>query len=354
MYKTSENFSVQKYHEILSVEFPDFLYKYISLPIMQRLNGVGLLCGTDWTPLFNNQFYYSRLDHSIGVALIIWNFTHDKKQTLAGLFHDVSSPAFSHVSDFRCGDALTQESTEKLNGRMVSEDQMLIDMLKGEGFYAYEVRDYHKFPIADNAMPGLSADRLEYMYPSGASLDARWSLSEIQENYSQIAVLTNERGEKELGFMNESAALKYMKKFIDISMLLQHNEDKVAMQLMADVLTRAIYCGFLDEKDLYTFSEQDIIKLFQEQAYANIDEEFNKLFFTFRKMRKVEHTEHPLDDSYCVSLDVKKRYVDPLVCGVNGSKAIRVSRICREAKNYIDEFLNYNDTKYGCVPWIRA
>lgn len=354
MYKSSENFSISKYHEILCPEFPDFLYKYISLPIMQRLNGVGLLCGTDWTPLFHNHFYYSRLDHSIGVALIIWNFTHDKKQTLAGLFHDVSSPAFSHVTDFRNGDALKQESTEELNGRMVSEDQMLIDMLKEEGYYAYEVRDYHRFPIADNPMPGLSADRLEYMYPSGASLDARWSMDEIKTNYSQIAVLTNERGQMELGFMNEQAAFEYAKKFIDISMLLQHNEDKIAMQLMADLLNRAIACGFLDEKDLYSISEQDIIKLFQEQAYADIDEEFNRLYFTFRKMKKVEHTEHPIPDAYCVSLDVKKRYVDPLVCGVNGGKAIRVSKIRREAKECITEFLNYRDTKYGCVPWIRS
>lgn len=51
-----ENFAA-KYHKILCKKTPDFLSKYISLPILKRLEGVGLLCGTDWTPLFHNSFF---------------------------------------------------------------------------------------------------------------------------------------------------------------------------------------------------------------------------------------------------------------------------------------------------------
>ena len=76
-------YDIKKYHKILSPDYPDFLDRYIDLPILKRLSGVGLLCGTDWTHLYKNRFYYSRLDHSVGVALIIWHFTHDKKQTLS-------------------------------------------------------------------------------------------------------------------------------------------------------------------------------------------------------------------------------------------------------------------------------
>lgn len=66
---------INAYYEILSKDFPAFLHPYLELPLLRRLEGVGLLCGTDWTSLYNNRFFYSRLDHSIGVALIIWNFT---------------------------------------------------------------------------------------------------------------------------------------------------------------------------------------------------------------------------------------------------------------------------------------
>ena len=50
-------FNIQEYHKILSNEFPDFLKEYIHTPAMQRLSGIGLLCGTDWTPLYKNRFY---------------------------------------------------------------------------------------------------------------------------------------------------------------------------------------------------------------------------------------------------------------------------------------------------------
>ena len=139
-------YSIQKYHQILSPDWPDFLQKYLELPLLKRLEGVGLLCGTDWTKLYKNRFYYSRLDHSVGVALIIWHFTQDKAQTIAGLLHDVSTPVFSHVSDFRKGDALTQTATESDNARLLRSNEALLSLLKKDGLSIDQVEDYHKYP----------------------------------------------------------------------------------------------------------------------------------------------------------------------------------------------------------------
>lgn len=339
-----------EYHGSLCKDRPDFLEKYISLPIMQRLDGIGLLCGTDWTPLFHNYFKYSRLDHSIGTALITWNFTHDKKQTLASLLHDVSTPAFSHVSDFKNGDALTQSSTEDLNARMIDEDKELQDLLSADGIKTTEVNDYHIYPICDNEMPGLSADRLEYMYPSGAALDKVWTIEDAIKNYSHIKVLKNEKNLPELGFDETEACLEYTKKFIDISLILQHNEDKIAMQLMADVLSAAEKESIATEKDFYDFTEAQLIDRFERYAGQNKETEFSKLFRTFRGMTKIIRSETPIQGSYCISLKVKQRYVDPLVETDNGSK--RISVICAEAKKYIADFLAYNDSRYGAVEYL--
>ena len=264
-----EVFSIEKYHSILCSEVPDFLYEYISFPSLQRLNGIGLLCGTDWTPLFHNHFFYSRLDHSIGVALIVWNFTHDKKQTLAALFHDVSTPVFSHVVDFLNGDALTQESTEHLTSVFINEDLALSQKLFMDGIYKYEIDDYHKYPVADNEIPGLSADRLEYMYPSGAALDKVWSIKEVKSNYKNIVLLKNEKNEPELGFRNLEEAVRYTKKFCEISLILQHNEDKISMQLLADSLKCALEKKFIREEDLYTMSEKEMIFLLDKKYLSN-------------------------------------------------------------------------------------
>ena len=86
------------YFKILSKEFPDFLNDYIYTSEMQKLEGINQICGSYWRKpdIYNNM--YSVLMHSVGVALIIWNFTHDKRQTLAGLFHDIFLLLFKKLS----------------------------------------------------------------------------------------------------------------------------------------------------------------------------------------------------------------------------------------------------------------
>ena len=346
-----EQFTAQAYHSILYSDVPDFLADYLELPLVARLKGVGLLCGTDWTPLFKNQFFYSRFDHSVGVALIVWNFTHDKKQTIAALLHDVSTRAFSHVTDFRNGDALTQESSEDINANLIDSNASLAVLLKRDGLTASDVDDYHRYPVADNSCPGLNADRLEYMYPSGAALCGEWTISQVRENYSHICVLVNEQGQSELGFDDEEAALTYTKKFTSIALLLQHNEDKIAMQLLADVVSRAVSCKFITEDDLFSLSEKELIERFDAFALQKKDIVFSRLHHTFRTMTKVEHTDSALDGHYCVSLAVKKRYVVPLVKQKDGT-VTRITGCNPEAKKIIADFLSYTDSPYGCVPVV--
>ncbi len=346
----------ENYHNILCPEKPDFIFEYASLPIMLRLDGVGLLCGTDWTPLFKNRFFYSRLDHSIGCALIIWNFTHNKKQTLAGLFHDIATPAFSHVIDFKNGDVKNQSSTEEPTRDMINEDLTLSQLLFNDGIYKYEIDDYSKYPIAENPRPGLNADRLEYMYPSGAALCDEWSLDEIKENYSFIKVLKNENGLDELGFSDLEAACNYTKKFLNISKVLQKHEDKISMQLLADTITKAMECKFLSDFDLFQLDEKSIVRCFDriilenQNANENSLADFCRLWKTFRGMKKVVRSENPIENSYNLNLDVKKRYVDPLVETNNGP--MRISKIKTDAKNMIDDFLNFKDSTFGSVPWL--
>ena len=75
------NEPIKQYFKILSDEIPDFLIEYINTPEMQKQAGISVSCGTIYSKLYN-QMWYSSLDHSVAVALIIWNFTKDKKQTL--------------------------------------------------------------------------------------------------------------------------------------------------------------------------------------------------------------------------------------------------------------------------------
>ena len=145
-------------------EIPAILSDCAETPCMQRLKAVGMNCGCEYTAFlrFAGLKPYSRFDHSLGVALIVWHFTHDGQQAVAGLLHDVASPVFAHVVDFLRGDYLVQESTEDGTRAIIEADATLQRALTSFGLKTDGVCDYHIYPIADNDSPRLSADRLEY------------------------------------------------------------------------------------------------------------------------------------------------------------------------------------------------
>ena len=406
------DYDISEYFNILCPrdDWPPFLDKYLKLPVLQRLAGVGLLCGTDWTPLYKNRFYYSRLDHSKGVALIVWHFTHDKAQTIAGLLHDISTPVFSHVSDFRKGDTLTQTATEEPTSRIIRGDAELDRLLAEDGLTAAQVEDYHIYPIADNEIPQLSADRLEYMFPSGMALDGSWTMEEIRRCYNDLTILKNEEGRDELGFRSLEVAELYCEHFCMIGHILQLNENKLTLQLLGQIMNMAEKAGLLSESDFMTLSEREVMERLDdytkhdrhtkldrhaelvsasitssEQRFRNNfgmtksnDVEchceaepkqstsrdiLSRYYHTFRTMTKIEHTNEALPENeyFCVNLKVKQRYINPLVVAQNSAvvstdstnvKSVRLSDISEKARRIIEDFKSYSDTPYGCVKLI--
>lgn len=355
-----------RYQKILCPEFPPFLEKYLSLKILARLKDIGLLCGTDWTPLFKNRFYYSRFEHSVNCALIVWNWTHSKRETVAALLHDVSTPLFSHVIDFKNGDALKQESTEDKNAAMIHGDAELAAALEQDGLSAADVDDYHRFPICDNEVPRLSADRLEYMFPSGAALDKIFSLREVKRVYDDLTLCTNEDGMCEFAFKSEKTALLYFRKTLHIGYLLQHNEDKMAMQLLAHVVNLALECGAISESELYSMSEKKIIErwdaaLLESQGRAGegdnlqdaLHADFLRHYKTFRNMKKITRGTRAIRNHFNVRLDVKRRYINPLVLLDDKHTNARLCSINAHAEKMRIDFLNYNDAPYASVPLVH-
>lgn len=82
-------------HEYLQVfideEYPEFIDKYLNTKTLNRLRSVTQFCGSDYTNLYSPRFLYTRFDHSLVVAHMTWHFTHDKKETIAALLHDIAT-----------------------------------------------------------------------------------------------------------------------------------------------------------------------------------------------------------------------------------------------------------------------
>lgn len=111
------------YHEFI----PDYVQDIMKTSLFQRLKDVGMNCGMEYTQFepFKDCRGVSRYNHSIGVALIVYHFTHDKHQTIAALLHDIATPVFAHVIDFMYHDYTNQEATENLTEMMIKENKEL-------------------------------------------------------------------------------------------------------------------------------------------------------------------------------------------------------------------------------------
>ena len=161
-YMESRNKDLKEYFNILEPEFPIWLNDYINTKEMLKQQYISITCGTIYSDLFESEFFFSSLDHAIAVALIIWHFTKDKKQTLSGLFHDIATPVFKHCVDFMNKDYITQESTEDLTTQIIENSEEIMTLLQRDKIKLNEIDNYHLYPIADNDTPQLSSDRLEY------------------------------------------------------------------------------------------------------------------------------------------------------------------------------------------------
>lgn len=330
------------YTSIYTNKTPVLLAELANTPEMKRLTDIGMHCGCDYTnlPIYHQvRCHYTRYMHSIGVANIVWHFTQDIKQAVAGLLHDISTPAFAHTIDFLNGDHLNQESTEEKTLHFIENSKEIMALLKKHAIKVEDVCDYQKYPIADNNTPMLSADRLEYTLGNGYIIYNE-DLSEIQDIYNNLTVTKNENHIDELCFKSQATA----KKFVDISLrnsyLYVTDEERLVMQYLADIIQLAISTSVLLFDDLFTTESNVISKLKRSNKTS-------KLWDTYTKISAVSTTDNRKSDVYCVNIPAKKRYIDPLVLTETSPK--RISSIDNATKNKIDEFLNLDFDK-----WIYA
>lgn len=315
--------------DIYSNDFPVFIKELINTPEFKRLSNVGMNCGCEYTsfPIFSKGKDYTRYEHSIGVALIIWHFTKDIKQSIAGLLHDISSPVFAHVIDFLNGDHETQESTEEKTEEIIANSMDIQEILKKYNLSTKDVYDYHMYPIADNDFPLLSADRLEYTLGNAFYYGFK-SMEEIRDMYEDLVVSINEFGQSEISFSTLNKAIEFTSVSIENSKVYSSNVDRFAMQYLADLLKLAVSKRVISMKDLYTVENQVISKLKKDEELKSLWKDFTKLSQIFTSKEKPEY-------GYWVNIPAKKRYINPQVV----SKG-RVSNLSKNLSREIDDFLN--------------
>lgn len=139
-------------------EIDEVLVELINSNAVQRLKGIHQVGATY---LIDPKLNVTRYEHSIGVMLLIRLLEGSLEEQIAGLLHDISHTAFSHVIDFALNNK-NEDYHEMIYDEVISNSQ-IPKILKKYGYnYKDILDDETKWTILEKDAPKLCADRIDY------------------------------------------------------------------------------------------------------------------------------------------------------------------------------------------------
>lgn len=111
----------------------------------------------------------TRYEHSVGVMLLVRRVGGGLREQVAALLHDVSHTAFSHVIDHVFHDAGTQSYHERQKAWWLERTDAPA-VLARHGLDWHDFLDDDAFPLLEQPLPRLCADRLDYFLRDGSGL----------------------------------------------------------------------------------------------------------------------------------------------------------------------------------------
>lgn len=296
---------LEQYLDILEEnKKPQFLDKYLQVPSLLRLKNIGYFCGMDYASkqIYSFNEYISRYDHSLTVALLTWYYTKNEKQALAGLFHDIATPCFSHVIDYMNKDYENQESTEEYTEKILKEDTYLNQCLKQDNILLEDITNFKKYTIVDNDRPKLCADRLDGVILTALFWTKTIDINDVEKIINDTKIFINEERNKEIGFNSIKIANMVLEASKTIDIFCHSKEDNYMMELLASITREAIQNKYITYDDLYILNEKQLIDILKNCNNNEITKKLTK----FMNIKKEDIPEINLSN-------IKIRALNPLV-----------------------------------------
>lgn len=276
---------------------------------LQRLKGIS----QEGTYSLTHGYDITRLEHSIGVYLLLKKFNASRKEQLAGLIHDANHPVFSHVCDFVFGSQAEEDFQDK-NFKKFIKDTELPGILERHGFDMADLLDLHSFKLLERQIPELCADRIDYLLRS-LLVQKLASHEKVSEFLDALTVVDGCFVFKDAGLAREFALF-----FIKVNNEYYASPYGTAMFcLLADAMKLGLKKGIISKADLFSTHEFVYGKL----ADSRDPEISNKLELISKQTVVKEDAE--VFDYRTVK---KQRFVDPGILLEGGVK--RLSEIDTE------------------------
>ncbi|MDA1645166.1 HD domain-containing protein [Bacillus thuringiensis] len=236
------------------LEVDQVLEELILSKSVQRLKGIHQ---TGASYLVNKEWNVTRFDHSVGVMLLVKKLGGSVEEQIAGLLHDVSHTAFSHVIDY-VFDNRNESYHEEIFSFVVKNSDIPAILAKYGYNYEDILLDDSKWTLLERSAPELCADRVDYtlrdMYTYGyISLEEAHSFLEDVIEVNGKMVLQNIE-------MAEWFTETYYKEVIDFFM---QPMNSYGNDMLAKTLKLALHKKVIHADDFLLEDDELILKLQQ-------------------------------------------------------------------------------------------
>lgn len=250
---------------------------------MQRLKGIAQYGIPD---AYSHLKSYSRFEHCVGVMILLKKLGASEEEQVAGLLHDVSHTAFSHVIDWVVGEG-TDEDFQDNHHRKYIESTDIPAILQKHTMSVDRIVDYHLFGLLERDLPDLCADRIDY------------SLREFPQDIAAKCFASLVTKDNMIVCKDESSALLFARNFLHIQ--LNHwggAEDSIRYRVFADILREALQKKIITMEDFWQTdafvvnkmlqaNDKEILALlevFAQKSLVSLEKGDQKIFRKFRRI----------------------------------------------------------------------
>lgn len=268
-----------------------------------------------------DEFYhlknYSRFDHSIGVFLLSKKLNASEEEQIAGLLHDISHTAFSHVIDWVLGDGKTEEYQDKKHEEFFQQSEV-VKILKKYQFNPARIVQHKNFKLLEQEIPNLCADRIDYVL-------REFPLKTAQYCFKKITV----QNEKTV-FKNQKSAKIFALNFLKRQFVHWGGLEAVTRyRFFANAIRIALDEKIIQQEDFWQNDDFILNKIKKAKK-----KEIEKLFSVLRKKSLKK-----LAKSRIVAYK-KFRYVDPEF--LKNDKIYKLSEVDRKFQKAIEQARKIN------------
>ncbi len=183
---------------------------------------------------------FTRYEHSVGVMVLLKRLGAGITEQIAGLLHDISHTAFSHVTDYLWMDEKAQDARHR---EYLLKSELPI-ILARHNIRAEDVATIESHSLLERETPDLCADRVDYALRELA-LGPRKSL--IPTYLESLRVV-----EGKIVFADFASAREFARDYLYMHSLKWAGVEKTVRQhIFAEALKSALECKALKVADLF-------------------------------------------------------------------------------------------------------